>query len=148
MDVEFISPEFEQLKSPYYDDFFFQHVDIVNTSNEKVILSSDFQGKFLQLLWDALIEFEYGNSARKLKQYGKMNFYLLQREDKNLQIVQNNNKETIILPYTEFYASYYRATKNYLHAIKRENARIVLETHFQQLAASCSYYERKFALND
>ncbi|MBQ0139815.1 MAG: hypothetical protein KBT36_10990 [Kurthia sp.] len=147
MDIEFISPEFEHLKSPYYDDFSFQHVDIINIHNGEIILASDFQGKFLQVVWDALIEFEYDYSKRKIKQYGKRNFYTLELKDKNLHI-EKEEEVIVVIPYDEFYFAYYQATKNYLIYVKRENARIVLEDCFQQLAASCSYYERKFALNE
>lgn len=147
MDIAFISPEFEHLKTPYYEDFFFQHVEVIDEATEKVFMSSDFQGKFLLSVWEVLIDFENGKTIEKVKQFGKMNFYTFCYVAGDIQIEQNG-KVTISLAYEEFYQAYYEATKSFLNFIKRENPRIVLEDHFQQLSANCSYYERKLALNE
>jgi len=141
MKLEFKSNDFEQLKSPYYNDFFFQQIEIVNSETEEVYFSSEFQGKFIFLIWEALIELSEQPSQINIKQFGKTNMYELHKVEDELQIAFNK-VETFVLPYKEFYEAFYNATKYYLNFIKRENPRISLEDAYQQLSASCYYYER------
>lgn len=142
MTVEFISPEFEHLRSPYYDDFFFQNIHIINIETEEVILHSEFQGRFLQNIWDMLIEFErieVGN--KKLKQFGKMKYYKFDKIDTEL-VIQLAEEEPMTFHYESFYEAFYTATKRYLALIKRENPRVALDELYQQISASCYYFER------
>lgn len=142
MNIEFFSSEFEHLKTAYYDDFFFQHVSIIDKENEESLLSSDFQGKFLQSVWDVLIDFEKEESTKKVKQYGKMNYYTFSLMNNDLMITLNGS-DTMKVSYLTFYQAFYEATKNYLTYIRRENPRVALDEHYQQLSASCYYYERR-----
>ena len=50
MKIEFISNAFEHLKTAYYEDFFFQDVEVRDLENDRVLLTPDFQGKVLQLI--------------------------------------------------------------------------------------------------
>lgn len=141
MKLEFQSNDFEQLKSPYYNDFFFQKIEIVNIDTEEVYFSSEFQGKFILLIWEALIELNDQPSTIKIKQFGKTNAYQLHRNGDELHIAFND-VETFVVSYQAFYQAFYNATKYYLNFIKRENPRISLEDAYQQLSASCYYFER------
>lgn len=142
MEIDFISHEFEHLKTAYFDDFFFQNVEIINTKDDEKLLVSEFQGKFLQLIWDALIEFESQPiNTKKIKQFGKLNNYIFEKNNENL-IISLEKQEVNKYSYKEFYIAFYEATKRYLNFIKKENPRIVLDEHFQQLSASCYYFER------
>lgn len=143
MKIEFISNAFEHLKTAYYEDFFFQDVEVRDLENDRVLLASDFQGKFLQLIWDVLIEFESQNTVKKVKQYGKKNFYLFERVDNHI-CIELNGERFVDEDYAIFHEAYYEATKHYLQFIRRENPRVALQESFQQLAASCSYFERRF----
>lgn len=147
MDITFISPEFEHLKTPYYEDFFFQHIEVIDLKTENILMSSDFQGEFLQLVWNVLIDFENGKKVGEIKQFGKMNFYTLRYVEDKCHI-EHRGEKTIIVPYMKFYQAYYEATKSFLNFIRRENPRIVLNDYFQKLSACCTYYERKFSSND
>lgn len=141
--IEFMSPEFEHLKSAYYDDFFFQHIEVINRENSSTIFASDFQGKFLQSVWDALIEFANDEPLQtiEVKKFGKVNPYTLSKSNNQLKIVSDGN-EAITVELSEFYEAYYEATKYYLHFIRKENPRVVLQENYQQLSASCYYYEQ------
>lgn len=142
MEIDFISHEFEHLKTAYFDDFFFQNVEIINTKDDEKLLVSEFQGKFLQLIWDALIEFESQSTIKKrIKQFGKLNNYIFEKNDEVLSVYLEQ-QQAKHYSYKEFYRAFYNATKRYLNFIKKENPRIVLDVHFQQLSASCYYFER------
>lgn len=137
-----MSTEFEHLKTAYYDDFFFQHVEVINQENNCSILASDFQGKFLQLIWDALIEFsmEEKNMTSVIKKFGKNSPYTLSKT-KNILTISESNQQNISIDLHVFFEAYYEATKRYLNFIKKENPRVVYQENFQQLSASCYYYE-------
>lgn len=141
MKLEFQSNDFEQLKSPYYNDFFFQKMKIVNIETEEVYFTSEFQGKFILLIWEAIIELKDRPSTINVKQFGKTNTYQLTRDDLELRISFNDDA-IFTVSFEAFYQAFYNATKYYLNYIKRENPRISLEDAFQQLSASCYYYER------
>lgn len=146
--MEFISPEFEQLRSPYYDDYFFQNIQIINEETEELLLYSEFQGKFLQNVWDVLIKFEsIENTTVKLKQFGKMKYYKIMKNADSLTI-QLADELAKNYSYQSFYSDFYHATKNYLNLIRRENPRIGLDELYQQLAASCYYYERHHQVSE
>lgn len=109
---------------------------------EDILLYSEFQGKFLQNLWDVLMAFEtVEQSQKKLKQFGKMNYYKITKNADQLTI-QLGNEKMKTYSYEAFYADFYNATKRYLNIMKRENPRIALDDLFQQLITSCYYYER------
>lgn len=142
MEIDFISHEFEHLKTAYFDDFFFQNIEIINTKDEEKLLVSEFQGKFLQLIWDTLIEFESQSTGKnKIKQFGKINNYIFEKKNEKLSIYLDQ-QEVKNYVFKDFYIAFYNATKRYLSFIKKENPRIVLEEYYQQLSASCYYFER------
>lgn len=142
MKLEFKSKAIEQLMSAYYDDFFFQDVEVIEEETKQILLKSDFQGKFLQSIWDVLIEFDTNETDFDVtvKRFGHEAPYTLSKKGANMHILAEGS-EVYSYEIADFFKAFYDATKYYLHYIRRENPRVVFKESYQQLSASIYYYE-------
>ncbi|HWI50471.1 MAG TPA: hypothetical protein VNU45_19850 [Rummeliibacillus sp.] len=147
MELKFCVENGDILRSPYYNDFFFEKIKIcVKTEKyEKTkLFHSALHGRFLLNLGEAIIELLKTGKEQTVKSIGEPHLYKISLQSDEI-IIKSIEKQEVIQKFNcsreDFLNALAIESKHYLQSIKKVNPRIVLEDQYQLLASCYVFFD-------